>query len=122
MITPWTNEEQTVFAPLNDYTATVIGIVRDEYDFRRILTDDILYTGNAILPVYAPDSNAHYEAMTDQNTGEVEGEPAAAIGRLDELEDGRDDDVLPVGSHVPFHCTKSSLYRSGTDQGHQPFT
>ncbi|WP_455199335.1 hypothetical protein, partial [Kaarinaea lacus] len=32
MITPWTNEEQTVFAPLNDYTATVIGIVRDEYD------------------------------------------------------------------------------------------
>ena len=25
-VTPWTNEEQTVFAPLNDYTATVIGI------------------------------------------------------------------------------------------------
>ncbi len=24
-VTPWTNREQTVFAPLNDYTATVIG-------------------------------------------------------------------------------------------------
>ncbi|WP_455216853.1 hypothetical protein, partial [Kaarinaea lacus] len=68
MITPWTNEEQTVFAPLNDYTATVIGIVRDEYDFRRILTDDIIYTGNGISPAYATNSNAHYQAMTDQNT------------------------------------------------------
>src|SRR5690606_38002899 len=26
-VTPWTNREQTVFAPLNDYTATVIGMV-----------------------------------------------------------------------------------------------
>ena len=34
---PWTNEEQTVFTPLNDYTATVIGLVRDGADFRRIL-------------------------------------------------------------------------------------
>src|SRR5882762_1608102 len=25
--TPWTNRDQTVFAPLNDYTATVIGMV-----------------------------------------------------------------------------------------------
>ena len=28
-ITPWTNAEQTVFADLNDYTATVIGMIRD---------------------------------------------------------------------------------------------
>jgi len=26
LVTPWTNREQTVFAPLNDYTATVIGM------------------------------------------------------------------------------------------------
>ena len=25
--TPWTNRDQTVFAPLNDYTATVIGMI-----------------------------------------------------------------------------------------------
>ena len=34
---PWTNEEQSVFTPLNDYTATVIGMIRDERDFREIL-------------------------------------------------------------------------------------
>ena len=32
-VTPWTNRDQTVFAPLNDYTATVIGMVRDDVPF-----------------------------------------------------------------------------------------
>jgi len=62
-ITPWTNEEQTVFAPLNDYTATVIGVIRDDYDFRRILYDDILYTGPS--PTNLASSNAHYKALED---------------------------------------------------------
>ena len=64
-ITPWTNEEQTVFAPLNDYTATVVGIVRDEFDFRRILYDNIIYVGNDSLglPAYSNSNNAHYEAL-----------------------------------------------------------
>ncbi len=67
-ITPWTNEEQTVFAPLNDYTATVIGIIRDDYDFRRILYDNILYVGGGITPTNAVNNNAHYEAMENQNS------------------------------------------------------
>lgn len=45
--TPWTNRDQDVFAPLNDYTATVIGYVRDGRDFRGILSDDVLYTGTS---------------------------------------------------------------------------
>jgi len=63
--TPWTNEEQTVFAPLNDYTATVIGIVRDGVDFREILSGNIIYTGSN-SPAYSNTSNAHYEAMEQQ--------------------------------------------------------
>jgi len=66
-ITPWTNEAQTVFEPLNDYTATVIGIIRDDYDFRRILYSDILYTGNtAGLTPYSRTDNDHYKEMEDQ--------------------------------------------------------
>ena len=30
---PWTNRDQTVFTPLNDYTATVIGMIRDDVPF-----------------------------------------------------------------------------------------
>lgn len=62
-ITPWTNEEQTVFAPLNDYSATVIGIIRDDYDFRRILYSDILYTGPG--PSNLTISNDHYKTLED---------------------------------------------------------
>ena len=67
-ITPWTNEEMTVFAPLNDYTATVIGVIRDELDFREILSGDILYVGdsNLGLPGYSNTNNSHYEALEDQ--------------------------------------------------------
>jgi hypothetical protein len=46
--TPWTNRDQTVFAPLNDYTATVIGMVRDDVDFRTVLSADLVYTGQGI--------------------------------------------------------------------------
>lgn len=67
-VTPWTNEEADVFAPLNDYTATVIGIVRDDIDFREILSGNILYIGNEQqnVPAYGIDDNNHYQALEDQ--------------------------------------------------------
>lgn len=67
-VTPWTNEEADVFAPLNDYTATVIGMVRDDVDFRQILSGDILYVGDSSLsiPSYNLNNNDHYQALEDQ--------------------------------------------------------
>lgn len=60
--TPWTNREQTVFAPLNDYTATVIGMVRDDVPFNTALSADLLYTVQASgLPAYSAVNNDHYE-------------------------------------------------------------
>jgi hypothetical protein len=44
---PWTNREGNVFVPLNDYTATVIGMVRDELDFRLVLSGDLIYSAPA---------------------------------------------------------------------------
>ncbi len=68
MATPWTNREQTVFAPLNDYTATVIGLVRDNADFRTLLFDDVTYIANPNLglPAYSNSNNNHYQAIEDQ--------------------------------------------------------
>lgn len=59
---PWTNEEQTVFAPLNDYSATVIGIIRENIDFRQVLYGDIIFTGTN-GPAYSNTNNDHYEAL-----------------------------------------------------------
>ena len=67
-VTPWTNEDADVFAPLNDYTATVIGMVRDDLDFRQLLSADILYVGDNSLniPAYSLFDNHHYQALDDQ--------------------------------------------------------
>ena len=67
-VTPWTNEEFDVFAPLNDYTATVIGMVRDDVDFRQVLTGDILYVADSSVsaPSYNTNNNDHYEALENQ--------------------------------------------------------
>jgi hypothetical protein len=66
--TPWTNRDQTIFAPLNDYTAIVIGTVRDneQHDFRDILSDDVLYVGSG-GPAPSATSNAHFEALEAGN-------------------------------------------------------
>ena len=65
---PWTNRDQTVFAPLNDYVATVIGMVRDDVPFDRVLSADILYVGSSGsgVPAYSPANNDHYAALETQ--------------------------------------------------------
>ncbi|PCJ44005.1 MAG: hypothetical protein COA99_07550 [Moraxellaceae bacterium] len=70
MYTPWSNEAQTVFAPLNDFTATIIGVIRDDGDFRTVLYDDIIYSGVDAadsLPAYSNDNNDHYAALESQD-------------------------------------------------------
>src|SRR5579885_2272152 len=67
---PWTNRDQTVFAPLNDYVATVIGMVRDDVPFNTALSADILYVVNAPsanLPAPSPANNDHYAQAEAQN-------------------------------------------------------
>ncbi|HUI59802.1 MAG TPA: hypothetical protein VLX90_06250 [Steroidobacteraceae bacterium] len=67
-VTPWTNRDQTVFAPLNDYTATVIGMVRDDVPFNTALSADILYTINASgLPAPSIAGNDHYATAETNN-------------------------------------------------------
>lgn len=66
--TPWTNRDQTVFAPLNDYTATVIGMVRDDVDFRTVLSADLVYVGSGVSPAYSTTNNDHYEALENNNS------------------------------------------------------
>jgi hypothetical protein len=66
-VTPWTNRDQTVFAPFNDYTATVIGMIRDDIPFNTVLSGDVLYVGGSGLPAYSPTNNDLYQQMEDQD-------------------------------------------------------
>ena len=70
MAMPWTNRDQTVFAPLNDYVATVIGMVHDDVPFNTLLTANILYIADAGagVPAYSPANNDMYEALDADGT------------------------------------------------------
>ena len=63
---PWTNRDRSVFVPFNDYIATVVGLVRDDEDFRQVLFADVIYHAPSVSPGYANNSNAHYEAIANQ--------------------------------------------------------
>jgi len=66
---PWTNREGSVFVPLNDYIATVVGMIRDDVAFNTLLSADILYVGapSLGLPPYSNSNNNHYEQLEDNN-------------------------------------------------------
>ena len=89
MAVPWTNRDQTVFAPLNDYVATFIGMVRDDVDFSTALSADLTYVVNGVTPAAAPTNNTHYEnaennavnlftALAQAQQSAVQGIPSAA--------------------------------------------
>jgi hypothetical protein len=89
MSVPWTNRDQTVFAPLNDYVATFIGMVRDDVPFNTALSADLTYTVSGVSPAASPSNNTHYEtaetnavnlftALTPTTQSSVLGIPANA--------------------------------------------
>lgn len=61
--TPWTNVPRTVFADLNDYTATVIGMIRDDVPFNTVLSADLIYIGSS----YSHTDNNAYLQMQQNN-------------------------------------------------------
>jgi len=66
---PWTNRDQSVFVALNDYIATVIGMVRDDVPFNTLLSADLTYVGRAGVVASAPaaNNNNHYEQLEAGN-------------------------------------------------------
>jgi hypothetical protein len=66
---PWTNEARSVFVPLNDYIATVIGMIRDDVDFSTLLSADLTYVGQGGVVSSAPSAsnNTHYEQLESGN-------------------------------------------------------
>ena len=66
---PWTNRNQSVFVPLNDYTATVVGMVRDDVPFNTLLSADLVYIADSAsgVPAYSATNNDMYQAMDDSD-------------------------------------------------------
>jgi hypothetical protein len=93
-INPWTNRNQSAFVPFNDYTATVIGMIRDDVPFNTVLSANVLYTVNAPnLPPPSAANNDHYAtaeangvdfstALTATTQTAVYGTPALGVSGI----------------------------------------
>ena len=65
---PWTNRDQSVFVPLNDYVATVIGMIRDDVPFNTLLSADLTYVGsNGVVPSAPSAANNDHFAQLELN-------------------------------------------------------
>lgn len=62
---PWTNRDRSVFVPLNDYIATVIGMIRDDVPFNTLLSADLAYVGSpgVVSSTPARNNNNHFEEL-----------------------------------------------------------
>jgi hypothetical protein len=80
-VTPWTNEERSVFGDLNDYTATVIGLIRDSetVPFTDVLSADVVYVGapGVVNAPYSHTDNQHYQQLEANRTNL--GDPAMLV-------------------------------------------
>ena len=114
---PWTNRDRSVFVPLNDYTATVIGMVRDDVDFSTLLSADLLYVGTgAGVPSYSPANNDHYQYLEDNNVDlKTALQPASQSGLLG----------LPVAATAGIMTTRAAaqaFFIAGTNRAMFRFT
>lgn len=117
-VTPWTNEEADVFAPFNDYTATIIGMVRDDVDFREVLSGDILYVADGIsgIPAYSTTDNNHYQGL-ENNGVDLS---SVLIKRTQSAVTG-----LPIDATAGIMTTRAaakSFFKDGTNRAMLRFT
>lgn len=115
---PWTNREQSVFVPLNDYSATVIGMIRDDVPFNTVLSEDILYVGQGVagVPAYSPANNDHYEQLeqrgADLRTALVRQTQSAALGIP----------VVATAGVMTTRAASQSFFIAGTNRAMFRFT
>jgi hypothetical protein len=114
---PATNRDGSVFVPLNDYTATVIGMVRDDVDFSTVLSADLLYVANTPgAPAYSSANNAHYQYLDDNQVDlQVALQPQTQSGLLG----------LPAAATAGIMTTRAaaqSFFVAGTNRAMFRFT
>jgi len=115
---PWTNRDQSIFVPLNDYIATVIGMVRDGEDFSTLLSGDRTYIGRpGVVPTNpSTTSNQHYAELEANN-----------INLRDELEFRPQSQIMgiPAGATagvITSRAASEAFFVAGTNRAMFRFT
>jgi len=121
-VAPWTNETQSVHTPLNDYIATVIGMVRDDVPFNQVLSADLVYIGapGQVSTPYAHTNNEHYEELEADRVDLSDPTKLVAV-----TQSGLPDAVLASGDTAGIMTTRAAgaaFFKGGTNRAMWRFT
>jgi hypothetical protein len=121
-VTPWTNVEQTVFADLNDYTATVVGMVRDGVPFDQVLTADLVYVAapGVVPTAYEQTSNQHYREI--QEMGVDLANPAQLVGVPQSTLPGSQIGSADAAGVITTRAAAEAFFSAGTNRRMWRFT
>jgi hypothetical protein len=127
-VTPWTNVEQTVFADLNDYTATVIGMIRDAdtISFDQVLTADLVYVAHpnlvpsVVATPYQHTSNQHYVDI--QNARLDLSDPMQLVGVPQSTLPGAQIGAADTAGVVTTRAAGEAFFSAGTNRRMWRFT
>jgi hypothetical protein len=117
---PWTNRDQSVFVPLNDYIATVIGMVRDSdtVPFNTLLSANTTYVGRSgVVPTPPSGSNnQHYIELEERN-----------INLRDELVPQSQSSIMNIPDFatagvMTSHAASEAFFVAGTNRAMFRFT
>ena len=130
---PWTNRDQSVFVPLNDYIATVIGMIRDDVPFNTVLSEDITYVGRSGVVSAAPaaNNNNHYEQLEANNINlrdelvattqsSVQGIPASATAGVITSRAASEAFFVAGTNRAMFRFTMLNHFCNDMEQLHDP--
>jgi hypothetical protein len=118
-VKPWTNEEFNNKVPLNDYVATVIGVIRDDVSFDELLYGDFVYAASDDFydndsDDYSNESNRHYERLESQNR-----DLSTLLERRTQTDNSEITDVAGV---LTSRASGNSFFNMGTNRAITRFT
>jgi hypothetical protein len=121
-VTPWTNVSQTVFADLNDYTATVIGMIRDDVPFDQVLSADLIYVGapGVVGAAYSQTDNLHYQQL--EQTRANLADPAVLVARMQSTLPGSQLQAGDTAGVITTRAAGEAFFSAGTNRRMWRFT
>ncbi len=115
-VTPWTNEARTVFDDLNDYSATLIGMIRDDVPFNQVLSADLIYVGalGVVAAPYSHENNDHYIQL-EQGYADLSN-PAVLVGMAQSSLPGSNLTSADAAGVITTRAAGKSFFTAGTNR------
>lgn len=114
----WTNVDDSPRVPLNDYVATVLGIIRDDIPFDQVLYGDHLYIASATTPVTIP----AYDKKNNNQYVELENRFVSLKDYLTRVNQSEVTGIKDTAGVLTTRAAASAFFSAGTNRRMTRFT